>query len=131
VRVQDEDVDVLATTAALDGGRTGIARGRTHDHHALAALGQHVIEQATEQLQGEVLECQGGAVEQLEHPLVAVQLAQRGDGAVSENAIGLFQDLLEVGIGNAAGNERAHDPESQFVIRQAGPGGNLLHGEAR
>ena len=58
-------------------------------------------------------------MEQLEHPLVAVQLAQRGNGAMGENAIGLFQDFLEVGIRNAAGNEWSHDPERQFVIRQA------------
>ncbi len=131
VRVQDEDVDVLAAAAAFDGRRAGITRGGAHDHHALATLGQHVVEQTAEQLQGEILEGQGRTVEQLEHPLVAVQLAQRGNGAMGENAIGLFQDFLEVGIRNAAGNEWSHDPERQFVIRQAGPGSDFLYSEAR
>ncbi|MNP30192.1 hypothetical protein D3C76_1232560 [compost metagenome] len=131
VRVQDEDVDVVATAATFDGGRTGITAGGANDHHALAALDQHVVEQAAEQLQGEVLEGQGRAVEQLQHPLVAVQLAQRRHGVVVEDAVGFLEDLLEVGIGDAAGNERAHHAEGQFVVRQAGPGGDLLDGEAR
>ncbi|KPZ07748.1 Uncharacterized protein ALO94_05568 [Pseudomonas syringae pv. spinaceae] len=126
VRVQDEDIDVIAATAAFDGRRTGIARSGTDDHHTLAALGQHVVQQTTEQLQGKVLECQGRAVEQLKHPLVAVQLAQRRDRAVGEDTIGFFQDLLEIGVRNASGHERAHHLEGQLVIRQAGPGSDLF-----
>ncbi|MNO96008.1 hypothetical protein D3C76_876660 [compost metagenome] len=130
VRVQDEDVDVVATAATFDGGRTGITAGGANDHHALAALDQHVVEQAAEQLQGKVLEGQGRAVEQLHDPLVRIQLAQRRHGRVSERAVGFFEDLLEVGIGDAAGNERAHHTEGQFVVRQASPGGDLFLGEA-
>src|SRR5450830_634811 len=130
VRVEDEDVDVLAMLAAFDGGRTGVTGGGADDHHALATFGQHVVEQATEQLQGEVLERQGRAVEQLQHPFVAVQLAQWGYGTVGESAVGFLKDLLEVRIRNAAGDERAHDPERQFVIRQAGPGSDFFLGEA-
>ena len=131
VRVQDEDVDVLAGLAAFDGRRAGVAGGGADDHHALVALGQHVVEQATQQLQGEVLEGQGRAVEQLQHPLVAVQLTQRRHGAVGEHRVGVFEDLLEVGVRDAAGHERAHHPEGQLVVRQAGPGGDLLDGETR
>ncbi|MNE09985.1 hypothetical protein D3C80_1026800 [compost metagenome] len=131
VRVQDEDVDVLAAAAAFDGGRAGVAGGGAQDHHALAALDQHMVEQAAEQLQGEVLEGQGRAVEQLQHPLVAVQLAQRRHGVVVEGAVGFLEDLLEVGVGNAAGDEGAHHAEGQLVVRQAGPGGDFFLGEAR
>ncbi|SVJ78826.1 Uncharacterised protein [Klebsiella pneumoniae] len=130
VRVHDEDVDVVATAAAFDGRGAGIAGGGPHDHHALAALGQHMVEQAAEQLQGEVLEGQGRAVEQLQHPFVAVQLAQRRHCVMGEDAIGFLEDLLEVGIGDAAGDERAHHPEGQLVVGQADPGGDLLEGEA-
>ncbi|MNQ89728.1 hypothetical protein D3C85_1050440 [compost metagenome] len=129
VRVQDEDVDVFAVLAAFDGGRAGITGSSADDHHALAALFQHVVEQTTEQLQGEVLERQGRAVEQLQHPFVAVQLTQRRNGAVGEHAVGFFKNLFEIGVRNAAGDERAHDAEGQFVIRQAGPGGDFLLGE--
>ncbi|MNF84480.1 hypothetical protein D3C84_668440 [compost metagenome] len=131
MRVHDEDVDVVAGLAAFDGGRAGVAGGGAHDHHALVALGQHVVEQTAEQLQGEVLERQGRALEQLEHPLVGAQLGQRRHCLVGEHAVGVFQNLLEVGIGDAAGDERAHHPEGQLVVRQAGPGGDLLDGEAR
>nr|WP_263974802.1 hypothetical protein [Pseudomonas muyukensis] len=130
VRVQDEDVDVVATAATFDGGRAGVATGGADDHHALAALDQHMVEQAAEQLQGEVLERQGRAVEQLHHPLVAVELAQRRHRGMGEVAVGFFEDLLEVGIGDAAVDERAHHPEGQFVVRQAGPGGDFFLGEA-
>ncbi|MCY1437300.1 hypothetical protein D9M71_534570 [compost metagenome] len=129
--MHDEDVDVLAGLAAFDGGRTGVTGGGAHDHHTLAALAQHVVEQTAEQLQGEVLEGQGRAVEQLQHPLVAVQLAQRRHGVVGEAAVGLFEDLLEVGITDAAGHEGTHHAERQFVVRQAGPGGDFFQGEAR
>ncbi len=130
VRVQDEDIDVFAVLAPFDGRRAGVAGGSADDHHALAALFQHVVEQATEQLQGKVLERQGRAVEQLQYPLVAVQLAQRCDGAMGKHAVRLFQDLFKIRIRNAAGDERAHHSESQLVIRQAGPGGDFFLGEA-
>ncbi|RML33780.1 hypothetical protein ALQ97_200018 [Pseudomonas savastanoi pv. glycinea] len=85
---------------------------------------QHVVQQTTEQLQGEILERQGRSVEQLHHPFVTVELTQRGNGVVGKDAIGLFQDLLEVGV-------RDNDAEGQLVIRQAGPGGNFFLGETR
>ncbi len=85
--MQDEDVDVLAAAAAFDRRRAGIAGGGADDHHALATLGQYVVEQATEQLQGEILERQGRAVEQLHHPFVAIQLPQRRNRAVGEYAL--------------------------------------------
>ncbi len=129
MRVQDEDVDVFAVLAAFDGRRTGVTRGGTDNHHALAALFQHVIEQATEQLQGEVLERRGRAVEQLKHPFITVQLTQWRHGAVGEHAVGFFENLLEIGVRNAAGDKRAHHPERQFVIRQAGPGSDLFLSE--
>src|SRR5690606_4108580 len=44
---------------------------------------------------------------------------------------GVLEDLLEVGVGNAAGDERAHHPEGQLVIGQPRPGGDLLDGKAR
>ena len=124
--MQDEDVDVFAMLAAFNGSRTGITRGGTDDHHALAALFQHVIEQTAEQLQGEVLERQGWAVEQFQHPFVAVQLTQRCDGTVREHAVGFFKNLFEIGVRNAAGHERSHNPKGQLVIRQASPGSDFF-----
>src|SRR5690625_5824523 len=53
VWVQNKCVDIVAVTAAFDGGRTGIARGRPHHHHFLVALGQQVVQQMTEKLRSE------------------------------------------------------------------------------
>ena len=131
VRVHDEDVDILASLAAFNSRRAGVTGGRAHDDHALAALDQEVVEQATQQLQGKVLERQGRAVEQLHHPLVAVQLTKRRDRLVLKNAVGVLQNLFEVSIRNATGNKRTHDVERQLVVRQTGPGRNLLLGKTR
>ena len=131
VRVHDEDVDVLAGFASLNSRRTGITRGGAHDHHALATLDQEIVEQTAQQLQGKVLERQGRAVEQLHHPLVAVQLTQRGNCLVLKDAVGVLQNLFEIGVRNAASDERAHHVERQLVVRQTGPGCDLLLGETR
>ncbi|MNC47807.1 hypothetical protein D3C75_968900 [compost metagenome] len=69
-------------------------------------------------------------MEQLQHPFVAVQLTQRGNRGVGELAVGFFEDLLEVGVGDAAFDERAHHPEGQLVVGQAGPRGDFFLGEA-
>ncbi|MDZ3996084.1 hypothetical protein PspTeo4_47440 [Pseudomonas sp. Teo4] len=130
VRVQDEDVDVVATAAAFDCCGAGVTAGGADDHHALVALGQNVVQQAAEQLQGEVFECEGRAVEQLHHPLIGIELTQRCYRGVGELTVGFFEDFLEVGIGDAAFDERAHHAECEFVVRQAGPGSDLFLGEA-
>ena len=70
-------------------------------------------------------------MEQLHHPLVAVQLAQRGNRLVLKDAVGVLQNLFEVRIRDAAGNKRTHDVERQLVIRQTGPRRDLLLGKAR
>ncbi|MOA22840.1 hypothetical protein D3C78_1434290 [compost metagenome] len=49
---------------------------------------------------------------------------------MGEHAVGFFKNLFEIGVRNAAGDERAHDAEGQFVIRQAGPGSDFFLGEA-
>jgi len=70
-------------------------------------------------------------VEQLQHPLVAVELTQRRYSGVGKRAVGFFENLFEVGIRNAAGHERTHHPEGQLVVRQTGPGSDFFLGKAR
>ena len=83
VRVQDEDVDVLLAAHPVDGGAAGVAGGGAEDVHVLARFGQQVLEQVAEELQGDVLEGEGRAVEELqdEH---AVPVHDRGDLRVGE-----------------------------------------------
>src|SRR5699024_6013576 len=54
MRVQNKDINILATAAAFNRSRTGITRGRTHNHHSLIALSEKVIEQTAKQLQCKV-----------------------------------------------------------------------------
>ena len=131
VRVQDKDVHVLAPAAALDGGRTGITGGGTHDHHVLLTLFQHVVQQAAEQLQGEILERQRGATEQLHHPFIGVQLHQRGHRLVGEHAVGVFQHCPEIIFGNSLFHERVHHVKRQIGVGQPAPAADFFQAEMR
>ena len=75
--MEDEDLDALAAPAGLDRRRAGVARGGADDGDPFRALGQHVVEQAADQLQGIVLEGQGRTVKQLQHPDAVADLHQR------------------------------------------------------
>ena len=66
VGVEDEDVDVLLAPHPVDGGAAGVARGGAEDVHVLAPLAQQVLEEVAEKLQGDILEGEGGAVEEFE-----------------------------------------------------------------
>ena len=131
VRMQDKDIHVLAATAAFNSGRAGITGGSPHDHHVLVTLFQNIVEQATQKLQGEVLERQRGATEQFHHPLVGIQLYQRRDGLVREHAVGFVQHLAEVIGRNGIFHERIHDLVGQFGIRQATPASDFFQAEVR
>ena len=128
---EDEDVDVLAASAALDGGGAGIAGGRSHDHRLLAAPFQQVIEQVAEELEGEVLERQGGAVDQLQHPVVVASLHQGRYGPVAERPVGGSYDAAQRLIRHSPVDKGSHHPERQLRVGQARPAGDLLGTEAR
>ena len=61
-----KDIDVGQPAQRGDGGRAGIAGGGRDDGGAAAALGQRAAEQLAQHLQRDILEGQGGAVEQLQ-----------------------------------------------------------------
>ena len=50
---------------------------------------EHVVEEPADELQGDVLERQRRAVEQLGQPLAVVELHERDDGGVAERGVGL------------------------------------------
>ena len=64
----------------LDGGGAGIPRCRRDDGDALAARGQHMIEQAANQLHRHVFKGQSRAVEQFLRPECGVELHQGHHG---------------------------------------------------
>ena len=92
LREQHDGVDALGAAEGLDGRAAGVARGGADDGDALAAGSQHAVHQPRQQLHGHVLEGQRRPVEQLQHPQVAVDLDERGDGRVAEAGIGVAGD---------------------------------------
>ena len=76
VRIEHDDVDLVAAAERLDRGAAGVARGRDHDGRALAALRQRMIHQPREELHRQVLEGERRAVEQLEHEGAGRQAAR-------------------------------------------------------
>jgi hypothetical protein len=68
-RVEDDDVDVLASGDTVDRRRTGVAARGADDRDPLATLAEHVVEHPADELQRDVLERQRRAVEQLLDPL--------------------------------------------------------------
>ena len=87
VRMQERDVDAVASGTRLDGCRTSVTRGGTDDRHPCIAGRQDVIEQTPDQLQRHVLEGQRRTVKQLLHEQACVQLDQRHDGGMAEAGI--------------------------------------------
>ncbi len=82
----------------------------------LAAGGELVVEQATDELQGDVLERQRRAVEQLEQ-VQPVDLDHRAHVGVVEGGVGLGDEALEVGS-----IDRAVDVGPHHLDREVGVG---------
>ena len=96
VGVEHHDVDPLAVADRLDGRRAGVTARGADDGEALVALGQHVVEQQPDELQGDVLERQRRAVEQLGQPLAVVDLHQWHDGGMAERRVRAVAQGVEV-----------------------------------
>ena len=75
--MEDEDVDAGAVAQGLDRRRTGVTRGRTDDGDPLAPPGELVVEEAADELEGDVLEGEGGSVEQLGQPHAVAEVGER------------------------------------------------------
>ena len=111
VRIQDEDVDVVAVAARLDGGRACIARRRTGDADAFAARRQNVIKQRAQKLHCHVLEGEGRAVEELHHPFAVTQFRKWRDLLRIEMSVGIVDDAFQIGVGDGAANKWLDHPE--------------------
>ena len=94
--IHDEDVDARLAAHAGDGRAAGVAAGGAQNVEAGAAPLQDVGEQAAKQLQGDVLERQGWAVEELKHADGAHRLQPHHLGTV-EAFVGLVHQGGEVG----------------------------------
>ncbi len=76
-----------AVLHAVDRRRAGVARRRPDDRDPSGLLGQHVLEQTADELQGDVLERQRRTVEQLLHEVVVADLNQRDNGRMGERTV--------------------------------------------
>ena len=92
---EDGDVDPLAAAKRLDRRAAGIAGGRADDGRALAALGEHMVHEAGEELHRHVLEGERRPVEELEQEMVRPDLDERRDRVVPEGRVGLVEHSSE------------------------------------
>ena len=107
-RIEDHDVDVLTVLDTVDRRRAGVAAGGTDDRDSLTTLGQHVVEHPTDQLQGDILERQRRAMEQLQQPLAFVDLHERHHRRVPERGVGLVAQFGQRVGGQVGGDVRCH-----------------------
>ena len=114
--MQHEDLDPGPVAASLYRRRPGIAGGRGDDRHLLAALGEHVIEQPADDLEGVVLEGERRPVEQLQQPVIGVEMHQGGDRGMFEFGIGCGGDLAERRLADPGYGERRHESRRDLVI---------------
>ena len=95
---------------AVDRRRAGVAARRADDRDPLAPLGEHVVEQPPDELQGDVLERQRRAVEQLLQPELVVDLHERHDRRVAERRVRLRRTAAAASAASRSGlDERQHD----------------------
>ena len=87
-----------------------------------------MLEEPADELQGEILEGQRRAVEELQQPLVGVELDERADGRVAEARVGLGAQPLQQGGLQLVARERPDDARGDARIaapgaraRQRGP----------
>ena len=130
-RIEHHHDGVVTVLERLDGRQPGITVGSPEHHRASLAFVQKILHQLRLQLGGKILRGTGRTVEQLQHPLVAVDLMQGRHGAMTEAAARLFEHALEIHLRDGPAHKRTHDPIGQFVIRQDRPIGHVLGFEQR
>ena len=91
--MENKDPDSLFTTYPMNRCRAGITRGCANNGQGLIALSKYILEQITKQLQSNVLECQGHAMEQLKN-IDAILAYHRGNVRVIERGIGTVNQFL-------------------------------------
>jgi hypothetical protein len=142
--VQNEDRDVLLAAQTVDGGGASVAAGGTNNGEVmpvwvlLSAFGRRwqgrlkrttaglalvlphkeVLEQVAKELQGDILEGKGRAVEELEEVEVVVEVDERGSFRSAEGGVTPVDDAPEV----VGGDLGAGDVEGENLESQVGEG---------
>ena len=126
MRIERDDVDLMAAAERLGGRAAGIARGCDHDCRTLAALDQRVIHQPREKLHREILEGERRTVKQLQHEGAGRKLRQRCDRRMAEGAVGIMRHAREIHVGNGATDKRSHHLAGSLRVSAPGQPGDLL-----
>lgn len=142
MRREHEDVDARLAAHRVFGGGAGVAAGRAEDVQPLVAGFKDVFHRVAEELHGDVLEGERGAVGEFEQVGVAVaEAGQRGDGLAVEDGfvVAAVQDTAQVVFRDVV-NVVAHHREGEvgvvevFPFAQGGGGDDFRdvrgHGEA-
>ncbi len=82
--------------------------------------GQDVVEEPADELQREILERERRPVEELQQPLVGVELHERADRRVAELGVGLVAQALEQRGLELVARERPDDARSDARVGLAG-----------
>ena len=120
VGVHHEDVDALLPAHAADGRAAGVAARRRQDVQAAVALGQDVLKEAAEELEGDVLEGEGRSVEELQDVDGADAQDGRDFGGV-EGGVGAVDEGAEALGGDVIGEE-GDDAEGEVGVVEVAPG---------
>ena len=124
--VEHEHFDAVAPRQRVDRSRAGVAAGCADHGHVPGASRKKPLEQQAEQLHGHILERERRPVEQLEEPLIVVELHQRGDGGVGEAAIGLFAQREQRVRGHRIRDEGREHAGGGLRVGQAVQRGDLV-----
>ena len=114
--MQHGDAHARLAGEGVDRRGSSVARGGADDRHSLAAPCQHLVEHRREELHREVLEGQGRPVEQLEQPIVALEVAQGCRGGVAETGVGRAGEAIELAAVEASFGEGCEDRGGQCRI---------------
>jgi len=126
MRKEDEDVGTLAPGKGVDRRTTGIARGGADDGRPLAPLLQRVIHQPRQQLHGDILEGECGAVEEFHDEAVWPGLDERRHRGMPESGVGIVDHAAKDVGGDLAVGEGREDRESDLLIALAAKGADFL-----
>ena len=150
LRVHDEHADVLLASQTIDSGRASVTTGRANNSQVFPLLArlilafvpanQEVLEKVAQELQSNILESKGRAVEQLQQVevLFLVEGCDGNNVVGTECSIALSDDLLQIGFGDLVARDvEGEDLEGKILEGEVPPfglpvgweGGNFFRNE--